>query len=223
LKTKKHKTAKRVRLTTPDERKKIQQLLKRMYPDVECALTHETPLQLLISTILSAQCTDVRVNKVTPGLFKTFRTAKDFGQAPIEQIEELIRSTGFFRAKAKSIQSAARDIYEKHGGRVPQTMSELIKLRGVGRKTANVVLGEAFGKAEGVVVDTHVKRLTHRMGFTREKDPVKIEKDLIRIIPKKDWPIFSHRLIWHGRSVCKAIKPRCPECKIAPLCPSAEF
>jgi len=197
--------------------------LKRLYPDPECALTHDNPLQLMVSTILSAQCTDERVNKVTPALFKRLKTAKDFASIPREDLEEMIRSTGFFRSKAKSIQKASEEIVTKHHGKVPDTMEELVKLRGVGRKTANVVLGTAFGKAEGVVVDTHVKRLSGRLGLTRHKDPVKIEKDLMDILPRKEWTHFSHQLIWHGRGVCKAIRPRCPDCSLAPLCPSAEL
>ena len=206
-----------------DNQKKILRQLKKLYPDVECALTHQNPLELLISTILSAQCTDERVNMVTPKLFKKYKSARAFASADRKDIEELIRSTGFFRSKAKSIQETAKDILEKHGGKVPDTMEELVKLRGVGRKTANVVLGNAFGKNEGIVVDTHVKRLSKRMGFTKQTDPVKVEQDLVKVIPKKNWTQISHELIWHGRKVCKAIRPKCPECTIAPLCPSAEL
>ena len=194
-----------------------------MYPDAECELTHNDPFQLLVSTILSAQCTDKRVNLVTPALFRRFKTPRAFAGADRSELEGLIRSTGFFRSKAKSIQEASRDIMEKHKGKLPDTMAELIKLRGVGRKTANVVLGTAFGKSEGVVVDTHVKRIAGRLGLTQQKDPVRIEKDLMQLIPKKEWTLFSHRLIWHGRRLCKAARPRCPECDLAPLCPSAEL
>lgn len=203
--------------------KEILKILKKLYPDVTCALTHKTPLQLLISTILSAQCTDKRVNMVTPELFRRYKTAKDFARADRKDIEEMIRSTGFFRSKAKSIQLASRDIAEKHGDKVPQTMKELVGLQGVGRKTANVVLGTAFGKNEGVVVDTHVGRISRRLGLTKQKDPVKAERDLMEKLPKREWTDFSHRLIWHGRKVCKAIRPRCPECKLIPVCPSANL
>ncbi len=194
-----------------------------MYPDVECALEHQDPLQLLVSTILSAQCTDERVNKVTPALFQRCKTAKDYATIPIGELEELIRSTGFFRSKAKSIQEASRQIWKEHGGKVPDTMEELTELRGVGRKTANVILGTAFGKNEGIVVDTHVGRLSRRMGLTRQKDPVKVEKDLMKIVPRKNWTSFSHQMIWHGRKLCKARSPRCTDCSIAPLCPSANL
>ena len=194
-----------------------------MYPDAECELTHHDPFQLLISTILSAQCTDKRVNMVTPALFKRFKTPRSFANAERSELEGLIRSTGFFRSKAKSIQEASRDIAEKHKGKLPETMEELTQLRGVGRKTANVVLGTAFGKNEGVVVDTHVKRISYRLGLTKQKDPVKVEKDLVEILPRKEWTLFSHRLIWHGRKLCKAARPQCPACDLAPLCPSAEF
>jgi endonuclease-3 len=206
----------------PDRVRKILKILGKLYPAAECALTHEDPLQLLVSTILSAQCTDERVNQVTPELFRRFRTAKDFASVPREELEDLIRSTGFFRSKAKSIQEAARQIQEEFGGKVPDTMEDLVRLRGVGRKTANVVLGTAFGKNEGIVVDTHVGRLSRRLGLTRQEDPVKVEEELIRIIPRKEWTLFSHRLIWHGRKVCNARKPLCASCDLAPLCPSAD-
>lgn len=206
-----------------DERvKEILKGLSLLYADPECALIHESPLQLLVSTILSAQCTDERVNKVTPALFARCKTAKDFATISTPELEELIRSTGFFRSKAKSIQSACRQIVEEFGGKVPNSMQDLTKLRGVGRKTANVVLGTAFGMNEGVVVDTHVGRLSRRLGMTKHKDPVKVEQDLMKQIPKPEWTNFSHMLIWHGRRVCKAIRPRCGECTLAPLCPSSE-
>ncbi|HLG20561.1 MAG TPA: endonuclease III [Bdellovibrionota bacterium] len=198
-------------------------LIKEMYPDVECALTHENPLQLLVSTILSAQCTDERVNKVTPELFRRFKTARDFASVPREELEDLIRSTGFFRSKAKSIQGTSEKIADDYGGRVPDTMDELVRLPGVGRKTANVVLGTAFGKNDGVVVDTHVGRIARRLGLTKHNDPEKVEQDLMRFVPREEWTMFSHRLIWHGRRLCKAIRPKCPECKLASLCPSAEL
>lgn len=197
--------------------------LKKLYPDAECALEHADPLQLLVSTILSAQCTDERVNQVTPVLFERCKTAKDFATIPTAELEEIIHSTGFFRSKAKSIQEACREIHEKHGGKVPDTMEELTKLRGVGRKTANVVLGSGFGKNEGVVVDTHVHRLSRRLGLTKKDDPIKIEADLMKKIPRKEWTLLSHRLIWHGRRVCNARKPKCPICTLAPVCPSAEL
>ncbi len=190
---------------------------------MECALLHDNPWQLLVSTILSAQCTDERVNKVTPDLFQKFRTPKDFATVPREEIEELIRSTGFFRNKAKSIQGAAEKVWKDHKGKVPNTMEALVELPGVGRKTANVILGTAFGKNEGVVVDTHVGRLSRRMGFSEHKDPVKVEKDLMALVSRKEWTMISHRLIWHGRKVCKAIKPRCGECVLAANCPSADY
>ena len=202
------------------ETKKILRTLAREYPGAECALVHENPLQLLMSTILSAQCTDERVNQVTPGLFRRYPTARALMSAERKELESIIRSTGFYRNKAKSIQGAARAIVEKHGGKIPRTMEELVALPGVGRKTANVVLGNAFGQNFGVVVDTHVGRLSRRLGFTKEKDPVKIERDLMALVPKKDWTIFSHWLISHGRKVCKAIRPRCEACVLLPHCPS---
>ncbi len=202
---------------------KILARLTKIYPDANCELSHKDPLQLLVSTILSAQCTDERVNQVTPKLFLKYRKAKDFASADPEELEELIRSTGFFRSKAKSILAASRDIVEKHGGKVPQKMEDLVALRGVGRKTANVVLGTAFGQNVGVVVDTHVGRISRRLGFTRHQDPVKVEADLMKILPKKRWTLFSHQLIHHGRQLCMARKPRCSECPLAPLCSSVEL
>lgn len=196
--------------------------LKKLYPHPECALDFETPFQLLIATILSAQCTDVRVNKVTPALFKKYPTPEKMARARITSIEKLVQSTGFYRSKAKSIQSSSQDIVKLHGGEVPKTMEELVKLRGVGRKTANVVLGEAFDIQEGVVVDTHVGRLSRRLGLTKHKDPVKVEKDLMALVPRKDWTVISHRMIMHGRGPCKARSPKCGDCKIHNLCPSAQ-
>jgi endonuclease-3 len=187
--------------------------------DTVCALTHRNVFELLIATILSAQCTDERVNKVTPALFRKFPTPEAFRKANILDIEDAVRSTGFFRNKAKNIQGAATKIVEEFGGEVPQTMEELLRLPGVARKTANVVLGTGFGIAVGVVVDTHVKRLTHRMGLTTQTDPVKVEKDLMKIFDEKDWIALSHLLIWHGRKVCDARKPLCGECSVADLCP----
>jgi len=193
--------------------------LQRAYPDAKCALHHHNPLQLLVATILSAQCTDARVNLVTPALFKKYRTAADFATAPPRELEAMIRSTGFFRNKARSIRNCCRALVEHHGGRVPDTLDELIALDGIGRKTANVVLGVAFAKAEGVVVDTHVARLSHRMGLTRHRTPEKIERALMGIIPREDWIDFSHLLIWHGRKRCTARRPDCIQCEVADLCP----
>ena len=189
------------------------------YPDAACTLEHASPLELLVSTILSAQCTDARVNLVAPALFARFPDARAFAAAPKGSVETLIRTTGFFNAKAKSIRGAAKAIVEKHGGEVPRTMAELKALPGVGRKTANVVLGSAFGAPDGVVVDTHVGRLSRRLGWSRHADPEKVERDLNELIPHERWVFVSHALIRHGRSVCTARKPRCPECTLADLCP----
>lgn len=199
--------------------KKLIGALKRAYPDAGCALRHRSAFELLVSTILSAQCTDERVNRVTPALFAKFPTPEAMDRAPLDEVESLVRPTGFFRQKAKSLVAASKIIAEKFGGSVPGTMEDLLSLRGVARKTANVVLGTWFGVAEGVVVDTHVRRLSRRMGFTREEDPEKIEKDLMRIIPKKDWIWVSHALIAHGRKTCKAQFPKCAECVLEGLCP----
>jgi endonuclease III len=199
----------------------IVEALRRVYPIAHCELDFANPLQLLLATILSAQCTDKRVNMVTPALFKKYKTARAFAEATQEEIEKAVQSTGFYRNKAKSIRAACADIVAKHGGDVPQTMDELTALHGVGRKTANVVLGNAFGKNEGVVVDTHVSRLSQRLGLTQETTPEKIEQDLIRLIPRENWTDFSHWLIWHGRRRCAARKPDCAGCEIQSLCPSA--
>lgn len=193
--------------------------LQKAYPDAHCELDHSNPLELLIATILSAQCTDKRVNIVTPQLFKKYRTAQDFANARIPELEQEIKTTGFFRNKAKSITKACRNIVEKHGGKVPNTMEELIALGGVGRKTANVVLGNAFNINTGIVVDTHVARLSQRLGLTKEKDPVKIELALIALVPQEQWTLFSHWLIWHGRRRCYARGPDCPNCEIKSVCP----
>ncbi len=195
--------------------------LKSEYPDAATALDWNNPLELLVATILSAQTTDVRVNAVTPTLFAKYPTAADYAGADPTELEEDIRPTGFFRNKAKSLRGMAGALVEDHGGEVPRTMSELVALPGVGRKTANVVLGNAFGVDEGVVVDTHVRRLSNRLGFTAESDPEKIERDLIQTVPRRDWTVFSHLLILHGRSVCKARKPACADCIVNDLCPSA--
>ncbi|MDQ3745434.1 MAG: endonuclease III [Acidobacteriota bacterium] len=207
------------------ERKKragqIVRLLKKEYREARCSLNYSNPLELLVATILSAQCTDERVNLVTAELFGKYRTAEDYAAAPTAELERDIRSTGFFRNKAKSIQGACRLIVERHGGSVPRSMEELLELPGVARKTANVVLGNAYGVASGVVVDTHVARLSERLGLSSEKTPEKIEQDLTSLIPKSDWILFPHLLIAHGRKVCKARRPLCGECVLAKLCPSA--
>jgi len=197
----------------------IIEILKRTYPKAKCALHHRNPLELLVSTILSAQCTDERVNKVTEKLFQKYRSAKDFSTADPKTFEQEIKPTGFFRNKAKSILGCTAALVEKHGGEVPKTMEELLELPGVGRKTANVILGNAFGIASGIVVDTHVRRLANRIGFSKEDDPEKIEQDLMKIIPKSDWILFANALIWHGRKRCRARNPDCSNCEIAALCP----
>jgi endonuclease III len=204
--------------TSPQRVRAIMQKLDEAYPDVNCALVHENAFQLLIATILSAQCTDERVNKVTRTLFAKYRTPRDFAIANPAELEMDIRPTGFFRNKTKSILGASKKIVEEFGGEVPQTMEQLLTLPGVARKTANVVLGTAFGIASGVVVDTHVTRLSGRLDLSRETDARKIEQDLIRIIPREKWILFSHQLIWHGRKVCQARKPRCGECNLESLC-----
>jgi endonuclease-3 len=193
--------------------------LKKYYPDAECALRHAGAFQLLAATILSAQCTDERVNKVTPVLFKRYPTPAALARARVEDVEEVIRSTGFFRQKAKSLVMAARRLVEEFGGRVPRAMKDLLSLRGVARKTASVVLGVAYGLAEGVVVDTHVRRLSRRLGWTRHEDPVKIERDLMRRVPQKEWIWVSHALITHGRGLCRAVNPQCPRCFLRDRCP----
>jgi len=195
--------------------------LKKAYPDARCALTHGDPLRLLVATILSAQCTDKRVNLVTKTLFKKYKTPGDYASAHPKTLENEIRSTGFFRNKAKNIRGACAKIISDFNGKVPRTMAQLLTLPGVARKTANCVLGNAFGLAEGVVVDTHVIRLSARLGLTKHKEPLKIERDLIEIVPPEEWILFSHLLIFHGRAVCSARKPDCDNCPIAALCPSA--
>lgn len=199
--------------------RRIYQALRKRYPKATCALVHRDPWQLLVATILSAQCTDERVNRVTPDVFKRWPTPADMACATQGEVEAVIRSTGFYRNKAKSLIAAASDITDKHGGAVPATMHELLALHGVARKTANVVLGNAFGINEGVVVDTHIKRLAHRMGLTPHTDPVKIERDLMRLFHKRTWTLLSHLLIWHGRRVCNARKPDCTHCDVAADCP----
>jgi endonuclease-3 len=192
--------------------------LAKLYPDAYCALHFNNPLQLLIATILSAQCTDVRVNLVTPALFKRYADARAFADSEIAELERLIQSTGFFRNKAKSIKSCCQILIEKHDGQVPATLDELVPLPGIGRKTANVVLGNAFG-IPGITVDTHVGRLARRMGLTTHEDAVKVERDLMELVPENEWTIFSHRMIFHGRQVCAARKPNCENCTIAKHCP----
>jgi len=209
-----------------DRKQRIAKIIKALgkcYPEVRTALRHSNPLQLLVATILSAQCTDARVNTITPALFKKYKTASDFAQAPPGQLEEEIRSTGFYRNKARNIRKACARIEEVFGGKVPDTMAEMLSLAGVARKTANVVLGDAYGKAEGIAVDTHVTRLSGRLKLTSHKNNQgdKIEKDLMAITPKADWTALSHLLIFHGRRVCDARKPDCANCSISDLCPSA--
>lgn len=202
----------------PERVAEILRLLDEQYGDAQCALDHRSPWELLVATILSAQCTDVRVNLVTPKLFATYPTPEAMAAAPIEALEALIRTTGFYHNKAKSIQGAGRVICEAFGGEVPQTMDELLKVPGAARKTANVVLGVAFGKAEGVVVDTHVFRISRRLGLARGDTPQKVEQELMRVIPRERWIGFSHELIHHGRAVCEARKPKCSQCALEPLC-----
>lgn len=201
--------------------RRIISLLKREYPDATCSLNHTSPLELLVATILSAQCTDERVNLVTADLFRKYRTCEDYAAAPAAELEQDIRSTGFFRNKAKAIQGACRLLLEEFGGRVPDTMDELLRLPGVARKTANVVLGNAFGIASGVVVDTHVQRLSARLALSAQKTPEKIEQDLTTLVPQADWIVFPHLLIAHGRKICKARTPLCAACVLEPLCPSS--
>jgi endonuclease III len=207
--------------TTESTRSRAQRILRvlaRLYPDAKCALDFDNPLQLLVATILSAQCTDVRVNMVTPSLFARYPDAAAFAGAVPAELEKAIQSTGFFRNKARSIMTCCRDIVAKHGGKVPDTLENLVQLHGIGRKTANVVLGSAYG-VPGITVDTHVGRVSRRLGLTAHTDPEKVERDLMELIPKKDWTMFSHRMIFHGRQVCYARKPDCAHCALASLCP----
>jgi endonuclease-3 len=206
----------------PDRVSAILKGLDEAYPEVECALTHNSPWELLVATILSAQCTDVRVNMVTPELFRRFPTQQAMAKATLPQLEALIRTTGFFRNKAKSIQGAARKIIADFNGQVPQTLAELINIPGAARKTANVVLGVCFGKAEGVVVDTHVLRISHRLGLAKTETPEKVEQELIQILPRDRWIAFSHQIIHHGRQVCDARKPKCDRCNLEQLCHSKD-
>ncbi|HSZ56439.1 MAG TPA: endonuclease III [Tepidisphaeraceae bacterium] len=198
-------------------------ILKRTYPAAKCSLDHRTPLELLVATILSAQSTDERVNIVTKDLFKKYRKAEDYANVSQEELERDIHSTGFYRNKAKSLRAMAQALVERFGGKVPDTMEALTSLAGVGRKTANVVLGNAFGKNVGIVVDTHVTRLSWRLGLTKHEDAVKIEQDLMQVVPQEDWTLFSHLLIFHGRAICQARNPQCEQCPIRQFCPSAEI
>src|SRR6266550_6794890 len=203
--------------------RKIIRFLKRAYPDAKCSLNYSNAFELLIATILSAQCTDARVNIVTQDLFRKYRKPDDYLKVSDKELQRDIRTTGFFRNKTKSIQGTAKALTDQYGGVVPATMEELLELPGVARKTANVVLGNAFGISAGVVVDTHVSRLSQRLGLTKNKQPEKIERDLIEIVPKKDWIDFSHLLIYHGRQICKARKPLCEKCVVEKYCPSSRL
>lgn len=194
--------------------------LKRLYPDAHCSLNHSNPLELIVATILSAQCTDDRVNIVTKDLFRKYRSAADYARIPQEQLEKDIQSTGFYRNKARSIRAMAQSLIDQHGGKVPDTMEKLVELAGVGRKTANVVLGNAFNKNEGIVVDTHVGRLSQRLGLSKHKEPQKIELDLMKLFPQQDWCLLAHLLIYHGRKICKAPTPLCGQCELLSLCPT---
>jgi endonuclease III len=196
--------------------------LYRLYPDAKCSLDFTTPLELLVATILSAQCTDSLVNSVTPALFKKYRAAADYGAAPLEELEQDVRKTGFYRNKAKSLQNTGRLLVERFDGAVPRTMEELTTLPGVARKTANVVMGNAYGVVEGVVVDTHVGRLSRRMGLTTSEDPVRVEQDLMALLPQKDWLPLSHMMIYHGRAICQARRPLCEKCTLVALCPTGQ-
>lgn len=201
----------------------IIRILKKLYPRSRTALKFHSPLEILVATILSAQCTDKKVNEVTPMLFRKYKNAKDFSEADRNELEQAIRSTGFYRNKAKSIQASARKIVEDFSGKVPSTMDELLTLPGVARKTANIVLSSGFNKAEGIAVDTHVKRLSQRLELSKEKNPDKIEKDLTSLVPKREWLHFNYRLVNHGRKICQAKKPLCDECDLSHLCPSARL
>jgi endonuclease-3 len=210
-------------MTARERVAELVKVLPKVYPNAHTELNFKTPLELLIATILSAQCTDKRVNLVTPALFKRYRTAADYANAPAAELEKAIQSTGFFRNKTKSIRAATSTIVNKHNGKVPDTMAELCELPGVGRKTANVVLGNAFHKDEGIVVDTHVVRLSKRLRLTTHDDPEKIERDLMKLVPREHWTNWSHWLIWHGRRRCFARKPDCANCEIFRLCPSGKI
>jgi endonuclease-3 len=213
---------KRKRETNEEKTRRASAILRRLaktYPEARCSLDFASPLELLVATVLSAQCTDVRVNKVTPALFGKYTTAADYARSPAGELENDIRSTGFFNSKAKSLRRAGASIAAEHGGKVPDTMEALLRLPGVGRKTANVILGNAFGKDEGFVVDTHVGRLARRLGWTRQSDPVKVETDLNALVPRGRRTMAAHFLIAHGRTICTARKPKCDECPVLALCP----
>ena len=216
-------TTTRKRLSKKQRCREILARLKQLYPDAPCTLNYETPVQLLVATILSAQCTDERVNLVTPALFQKFPDAPGMAAADLTELETLVRSTGFYRNKAKNIQGACRMIVTEFGGEVPQQMEQLLQLPGVARKTANVVSAHAFGINSGVTVDTHVKRLSHRLGLTKYTNPIQIERDLMPLVPQSDWENLSLRLIYHGRAICKARSPACPDCLLADLCPAANI
>ena len=211
----------KVKMPQLDVSTKILKILKKLYPKVKCALNHKNPLELLIATILSAQCTDERVNMVTEKLFKKYKNVKDYANVDISEFEKDIYSTGFYRNKAKNIISTCQIIDKKYKGKVPNDFDKLLELPGVARKTANCVMGNAFNVPSGVVVDTHVSRITQKLGLTTNTDPNKIEQDLIKIIPKNEWIMFSHRLIWHGRKICIARRPKCEICSLRKLCPSS--
>lgn len=196
----------------------VARILKETYPVAECALVHKSPYELVVATILSAQCTDARVNMTTPALFKKYPTARHLADSTQEDVERIVKPLGFFRAKATNIRGMAKALVEEHGGELPRTLDAMVKLPGVGRKTANVVLGVAFGMPTGVVVDTHVRRLTNLIGLVGSKDPVKIEQELVKLLPPEEWIDFSHRLIHHGRKICIARRPKCPECPLLPVC-----
>jgi endonuclease-3 len=206
---------------SPEQVQAITDELKRLYPDAKCSLDFSNPLELLVATQLSAQCTDERVNIVTRDLFKKYPSAEDYATVSQEELEQDIRSTGFYRNKAKNIRAACQILITKYHGKVPANMTDLLKLPGVARKTANVVLGNAYGIVEGFVVDTHIGRLARRFGWTENEDPVKVEQDLMRLVPRQDWLDLSHLLIFHGRAICQAKKPLCPQCTLTKLCPSA--
>ena len=210
-------------MTSRERTAQLVEVLPKVYPDAHCELNFRNPLELLVATILSAQCTDKRVNLVTPALFAKYRSTRDYANASPAALEKMIRSTGFFRSKTRSIRGAAAAMVAQHAGQVPDTMEKLHALPGVGRKTANVVLGNAFGKDEGIVVDTHVARLSHRLRLTRQTDPEKIESDLMKLVPRQHWTNWSHWLIWHGRRRCFAKRPDCHQCEIFRLCPSGKL
>jgi endonuclease-3 len=219
-------TGRRPRESRAERARRAAEILRRLdraYPEASCALVHHDPLELLVATILSAQCTDARVNLVTPALFARCPTAAGYAAIPAAELEDLIRSTGFFRNKARALRALGATLVERHDGRVPESMAELVALPGVGRKTANVVLGNAFGRNEGIVVDTHVGRLARRLGLTRADDPVAVERELLPLFPRTRWADLAHLLIAHGRAVCKAPRPRCAACALAALCPAAEI